>query len=137
MSEQENIRLVQQVYDHFKTGNIQALLGLLSDNVDWELPEIENVPFAGKRMGREKVTDFFATVAKNQDFLEFEVRDFIAQGDKVVALGHYEWHVKPTGRRFEADFAHVFTAREGKIVAFHEYTDTAAAANAYRKAMSA
>ena len=51
MSEQENTAVVQQAYNNFKTGNIQALLELLPDNVTWQLPEIEGVPFAGKRTG--------------------------------------------------------------------------------------
>jgi len=33
--------------------------------------------------------------------------------------------------------AHVFTIRGGKIVAFNEFTDTAAVRLAYRKAMTA
>jgi ketosteroid isomerase-like protein len=45
--------------------------------------------------------------------------------------------VKATAREFGSDFAHVFTIRDGKVVAFKEYFDSAAAATAYRKAMSA
>ena len=137
MSEQKNTRIVQDAYNNFKSGNIQALLALLSDNIDWRLPEIQNVPFAGRRTGRSAVGEFFEQVGASQDVLRFEPREFVAQGEKVVSLGHYEWRVKDTGRQFEADFAHVFTIRDGKIVAFHEYTDTAAAAAAYEKAMSA
>ncbi|MGH9883346.1 MAG: nuclear transport factor 2 family protein [Pyrinomonadaceae bacterium] len=51
MSEYENTNLVQQVYENFKSGDIKALLNLLSDDIEWQLPEIENVPFAGKRRG--------------------------------------------------------------------------------------
>jgi len=96
------------------------------------LPEIENVPFAGKRQGRGAVGEFFSTLASLQDARSFEPREFIAQGDKVVVLGHYVWQVKANGRTYESDFAHVFTVRGGQIGAFHEYTDTAAGANAFR-----
>ncbi len=136
MSEQ-NVAVVQQVYNNFKAGNIQALLDMLPDNVTWHLPEIEGVPFAGKRTGRDAVRDFFVGVEANQETLEFEPREFIAQGDKVVSLGHYRWRVKTTGREFSSDFAHVFTIRDGKIVSFQEYTDTASAARAYQKSAAA
>jgi hypothetical protein len=136
MSE-ENKAIVRQAYSNFKAGNIESLLDLLSDNVSWELPEIQNVPFAGKRIGRASVGQFFATVGASQETLRFEPRELIAEGDKVVSLGSYEWRVKSNGRNFGSDFAHVFTIRGGKIVAFHEYTDTAAAVAAYQKAMSA
>ena len=137
MSEQENIAVAQQAYNNFKTGNIQALLALLSDDIEWQLPEVENVPFTGKRTGRAAVGEFFALVGTNQDVLSFEPREFIAQGDKVVSLGDYEWRVKDTGREFGSDFAHVFTIRDGKVIAFKEYFDSAVVAAAYQKAMSA
>lgn len=137
MSEQENTATVQQAYNNFKAGDIQALLTQMSDDATWQLPEIEGVALAGKRTGRDGVRDFFATVARDQDVIEFSPREFVAQGDKVVSLGHYKWRVKETGREFESDFVHVFTIRDGKIVAFREHFDTAAVAAAYQKAMSA
>lgn len=137
MSEQDNIRIVQQIYANFKSGDIQSLLRLFSDDIEWQLPEIENIPFAGKRRGREAVEEFFASVAEAQDVLEFEPRDFIAQGNKVVALGQYRWRVKSNGREYGGDWAHVMTVENGKVTSFHEYTDTAAATAAFQKAASA
>jgi hypothetical protein len=133
MSEQENTNIVQDVYGHFRAGDIKALLTLLSDDIEWQLPEIENVPFAGKRRGHEQMGQFFASLVDTQEVQHFEPREFIARGDKVVALGHYAWHVKSTGREFGGDFAHVFTMSNGKVKRFHEYMDTAAAAAAHRR----
>lgn len=137
MNEQDNTATAQQAYANFKTGNIDALLNQMADDVDWELPEVPGMPFAGARKGREAVTDFFAKVAEAQDVIEFEPREFIAQGDKVVSLGNYRWRVKETGREFASDFVHVFTVKNGKIAAFREHFDTARAAAAYEKAMTA
>jgi uncharacterized protein len=137
MDEQENALTVQQAYDNFKTGNIQSLLEQMSDNVTWELPGIEGVPFAGKRKGRVSVKDFFATLAQAQDVIEFEPLESLAQADKVVSLGHYKWLVKDTGREYASDFVHVFTLRDGKITGFREHFDTAVVAAAYQKAMNA
>ena len=137
MREQENTKLVQQVYDNFKSGDIEALFKLLSDDIEWQLPEIENVPFAGRWRGHEQMGQFFDSLVDSQEVQHFDPREFITQGDKVVALGHYSWRVKSTGREFGGDFAHVFTVRGGKVVRFHEYMDTAAAAAAHRRDHSA
>ena len=137
MSEQENTALVKQAYDNFKTGNIDGLLSLFADEITWELPEMEGVPFGGKREGLENVIEFFATIGMTQEPLRFEPRDLIAQGDRVVSLGSYDWRVRANGREFTSDFAHVFTIRDGKVIAFHEFMDTAACVAAYQKAMSA
>lgn len=109
----------------------------MSDDATWQLPEIRGVALAGERTGRDGVKDFFETVARDQEVLEFDPREFVAQGDKVVSLGHYKWRVKETGREFASDFVHVFTIRSGKIVAFREHFDTAVVVAAYQKAMSA
>jgi ketosteroid isomerase-like protein len=136
MSE-ENKRIVEQAYNNFKSGNIEALLDLMADDITWTLPEMEGVPFAGKRTGRNAVAQFFSLVGTSQESVRFEPRDLIAEGDKVVALGSYDWRVKANGREFSGDWVHVWTIRDGKAVEFHEYTDTAACRDAHQKAMSA
>ena len=131
MSEQDNVGVVRRAYDGFKRGDIDAVLGLMAEDVDWRLPEIENISFSGGRRGRDAVGGFFSELAGAQDVLSFEPREYVAQGDRVVALGSYRWRVKKTGREYGGDWAHAFTVRDGKITAFHEYMDTGAAHAAF------
>jgi ketosteroid isomerase-like protein len=132
MSERENTELVQHAYERFRDGDIQSLLELLSEDVEWKLFEIEGVPFSGTRRGVERVGEFFSQVFDTEEPLRFEPRELVAQGDKVVALGDYAWRVKSTGREYESDFVHVFTVRDGKVARFQEFMDTAAVSAAYR-----
>jgi hypothetical protein len=132
MSEQDNVGIAKQAYQNFKDGNLQGILDLCEENIDWDLAKVEGVPFSGKRRGRDQVRQFFTQLGESQETLQFEPRDFIAQGDKVVALGHYAWSVRATDRNFESDWAHVFTIRNGRIVQFKEYADTAVAEKAYQ-----
>ena len=131
MSEQETVGVVRRAYENFKSGNIAGILDSVTDDVDWRLPEITGAGFAGQRKGRDSVAGFFSSLAEQQDTVSFEPREFVAQGDKVVALGDYRWRVKKTGREYGGEWAHVFTVRDGKITAFHEYMDSAAAVAAY------
>jgi uncharacterized protein len=131
MPEQENVRVVQQAYENFKTGNIQGLLGLFAEDIEWVLPQIKNVSFSGKRKGLSEVGQFFSMVNEQQEALQFEPTEYVAQGDKVVALGNYVWRIKATGRRAESQWVHVFTFRNGRVIGFREYMDTAAFATAY------
>jgi len=137
MDPQENTKLVQQGYQHFKSGNIPALLDMLSDNVEWVFPELKGVAVTGTRRGRKEVADFYAKLAETQETLSFEPREFVAQGDKVVVLGHYSFRIKATGKQFESDWAEVFTIKNGKIARFQEYANTAAAMVAYQTALAA
>ena len=132
VGERENTELVQQGYQHFKNGDIQGLLGLLSEDVEWKLFEIEGVPFSGMHRGPERVGEYFSQIFDTEEVLHFEPREFVAQGDKVVALGHYAWRVKSTGREYESDFVHVISVRDGKVARYQEFMDTAVVGGAYR-----
>ena len=133
MGEQENTELVQRIYGSFRDGDIPAMLDSLSEDVQWVTAEIEGVPTGGNRHGHEQVGQFFQTLSDTQEVRQFELREFVAQDDKVIALGHYAWHVKSTAREWESDFAHVLSVRDGKITRFQEYANTAALAGAFRE----
>mgnify|MGYP003297239012 CR=1 FL=1 len=137
MNEQDQLEIVKKAYSNFKSGDIESLLNQMSEDIDWELPKIENVPFSGKRRGKEAVREFFRTLASEQDALEFNPMEFIVQGDKVVTLGNYVWKTREGGHQYGGEWAHVFIVRNGKIASFHEYMDTAAAANAFKKGVMA
>lgn len=136
MNEQTNRQLVQQAYQKVKAGDMQSFLNSLTEDVQWQLPEMENVPFAGTWHGREQVGQFFNTVAQAQDDGELELEEFIAQGDKVVVLGRFSWRVKSTGRVSASDWAHVWTVKSGKITHFCEYVDTAAVSRTHTDAQT-
>ena len=133
MSEQENVLLVRRTYENFKAGDLPAVLAAFAEAVEWIQPQVEGISFSGKRRGRDQVAEFFATMSAAQEPVQFEPQDYIAQGDRVVALGHYRWHAKATGRKWESDWAHVYTVRNGQITRFQEYTDTAMAIAAHRR----
>ena len=128
MSEAENTRVVHDAYAAFGRGDIPALLGYFTDDIQWQpvIGTATHVPFAGARTGKTAVAEFFKQVSETEDFEQFEPREFVAQGDKVVAIGHYRARTRATGRTFDSPFAMVFTFRNGKVAAFREFTDSAA-----------
>ena len=126
--EAANTKVVQDAYAAFKRGDIQTLLGFMTDDVEWRavIGAGPHVPFSGERRGKASVAEFFTIVSETEDFEEFDPREFIAQGDTVVAVGHYRAVTKSTKKRFDSDFVMVFTLRNGKVAAFREFTDSAA-----------
>ena len=51
-------------------------------------------------------------------------------GEAIIAIGEYRGTFKATGRSMKAAFAGVYRVREGRIVSFHQYTDTVKIAEA-------
>jgi ketosteroid isomerase-like protein len=137
MSEQQNIQIVQQAYEAFKAGNMAAVLAVLSDDVEWSTPQIEGAPYPANCQGRQEVARFFAGLAEGEEIQQFEPQEFIAQGNKVVAVGNYVAKVKSTGREFGNQWVQIHTVQDGKVVKFQEIFDTASAARAYQKGLSA
>lgn len=133
MSEDVNVRMLASAYSSFKKGDIESVLELLTDDVEWITPgPPELMPVAGKRRGRQQVAEFFSTLNKQEDVEVFEPREYIAQRDKVVALIKYRGRVRATGKTVESDLVHVFTFVNGKVKSFREYYDTAATVDAYK-----
>ena len=133
MSEARNTQMVMDAYAAFLRGDVNAILNMLDDSVQWEAVKGGEgvVPHAGLRQGRLAVSEFFSLVGANVTFDVFEPQEFIAQGDTVVALGRYAGKAIPTGRAMGGDWAMVFTFRDGKIVRFREFTDSAALVRAF------
>jgi ketosteroid isomerase-like protein len=132
MEEARNTTVVQEAYAAFSRGDIQTLLSKLADEIVWTAVygAGSHVPTAGERRGKAAVAEFFKQVAENVNFSRFEPKEFIATGDKVVALGHYT-ATTPMKKSFDSDFAMVFTLRNAQVTRFQEFCNSAAINAAY------
>jgi ketosteroid isomerase-like protein len=126
MSEQQNLEIVRRGYEAFGRGDIDTLLGLFNEDIEWVSPGPPELATSGRRRGRQGVAEFFTAVNQVFDIQRFEPKEFIAQGDRVVVLGDETSRIKATGKVLDSEWAHAFTLRDGKIVSFHDYVDTAA-----------
>ena len=128
MSEAQNTKVVQDAFAAFGRGDIQTLLGYMTDDILWQpvIGTAKHVPFSGEWKGKAAVGEFFTRVSETEDFQRFEPREFVAQGNTVVAIGHYRAVTKATGRTFDSPFVMVFTLRDGKVASFREFSDSAA-----------
>jgi hypothetical protein len=131
-SDNENVKIVQTAFEHFKNGNLDGILATLQDDVEWETPFPRGiVPFGGKRKGKAQVKEFFEALEQTSETLRFEPREYFGSGDVVVALGYYEGKARSTGRTASTEFAMTFRLRNGKVYAFREYADSYVVAQAF------
>ncbi|HWQ57146.1 MAG TPA: nuclear transport factor 2 family protein, partial [Bryobacteraceae bacterium] len=104
-------------------------LDRFADDVEWNMQG--QIPFSGRRRGREQVREFFALRDRLYRTDRFDVTDFIAQGDQVVVLGAERLTVRETGSHVEDRWAHLLTLREGSIIRADLFHDTWALAAAF------
>lgn len=132
MSEQENVRVVQEVFAAFGRGDLQAMLGLVGESVEWDIEGPEVVPYFGAWRGRDGVRDFVTRLATSVEFERFEPREFLPSGQKVVVTGSERGRVRATGKTFDNDWVIVFTLDGGRVSGCRIYDNTAAVAEAFR-----
>lgn len=131
MSEQENVRLVQEIYDAFSRGDIATVLNFIDREAELEFEGPNAIPWAGSWHGRDGWTKFFQTLGDNADEITVEMKPFAAQGDHVVSAGRYRARVRRTGRRIDSPLVHLWTIRNGKVVMCRELTNTASEVAAF------
>lgn len=132
MNEQDNLNSVKKIYDAFKHGDIQTILNMLTDDVDWYVPgPPSDIPFAGHRHGKAQVQEFFNSIEETQEVKKFEVKKLVAQGDTVAGIIDFECRIKQNGNILGSDIAHFFTFRDGKVSNFQQFDDTLLTEMAY------
>ena len=127
----ENIELVRGIYDAFAAGNVPAVLGAMSPDMEWN--EAENFPLADGNpyIGPDAILQgVFARLAGEWDGFAVAVDEILDAGDTVIALGHYHGAYKATGKPIRAQLVHVWRISDGKATAFQQYTDTLQVARA-------
>lgn len=134
---QRNRQVVMEGYEAFARQDIQAILDLYTDDIEWTGYEAANVPFSGSYHGKEEVRQFFIDLGSSMQALQFEPRQVVAEGDHVVVLGHARWNVPSTGREIDSDWAHVFQLRDGRVCRFQDFDDTAQMMQAFGAQMQA
>jgi uncharacterized protein len=119
------VGVVRDFYRAIGAGDIERVMALLSAELEWT--EAERFPYYGGvwRRPQEVVDKLFVPLARDWDGFSVNPTEFIADGEQVVSLGHYEGTFKLTKRRMSAPFAHRWIVRDGKIMQFNQYTDTA------------
>lgn len=118
----DNREIVETAYAHFARGDVEAFLAILDPGVTWV--DAEGYPYAGTHVGPDGVVQgVIARIGAEWDDYAAVPNTYIADGDRVVALGDYSGTYKATGRSVEAPFAHVWQFVDDKVVSFRQFTD--------------
>jgi ketosteroid isomerase-like protein len=123
----EALALAKRMFTFYVLGDTSGLTDLFSPDVVGYLPgDPAILPWAGTFQGLAGVEQFHRSVKDAVDVLDYTVLAYKALGDTVVAECFEHVRVKATGKIFENKHAGVVTVRDGRIVSYVEYSDTAA-----------
>jgi uncharacterized protein len=123
---QQNVDIVQGMYNAFASGDIPTILAALDPQVEWW--EAENFIYddGNPYVGPEAVLQgVFMRIGTEWEGFAVTPKEVLDAGDTAIGHGYYSGTYKKNGKHTKAQFAHFFTFRDGKVVRFQQYTDTA------------
>ena len=129
MSASDNVATVKELYDNFGAGNVDPILEVLHDDIDWAGEADPPVsPWDGLRKGKDEVRQFFAdldSVAGGKDS-SFVPKAFgTSDDDEVFVFIRYEFTASTTGKKAAMNLHHYWRFRDGKVEFFRGSEDTA------------
>lgn len=131
-SQEENIKIVQSIYDAFAKRDINAIVEMLSDEVEWGEPMNPYNPAGGTRHGHEGFLEWLNVGRQSEDILVLEPRKMLVDDDSVAVVGYEKCRAIQTGKVYETDFVHLVTIYKQKVIKFQEFFDTYIAGEAFR-----
>lgn len=122
----ENVSIVSNLYANFGKGDVPAVLAALDAKVVWNEAEGNALADGNPYIGPDAVLEgVFTRVLK--DFPDFTLNDIVLhnmENDQVLATLRYNATMKSTGKKLDAQAAHLYTLKDGKVIAFQQYVDT-------------
>ncbi|HYE87249.1 MAG TPA: nuclear transport factor 2 family protein [Vicinamibacterales bacterium] len=116
---------VKAAYAAFAKNDPSALFGAMDPAIVWK--EAEGSPLADGNpyTGPAAIGGMFGRLLAAVDNFTVVPDTYIDGGDRLAVVGRYAGRMKSGGAPLDAQFCHVYQFRDGKIVAFQQFTDTA------------
>ena len=113
--EQQNVELIKRGYDAFAAGDVEQLMSLFDDNVEWVQPGESTI--SGTYHGKGEVGEMLARMSEKSPTVT--PSRYVAEGDTVIAFGD----VTLGGETSQG--VNVYTIRDGKTAHVRVFGDTA------------
>jgi uncharacterized protein len=112
MSTQANVQIVKDVFAAIGRGDMQGLLALSAEGIEWIIPG--EWPLAGAHRRHAGLADLLQKASETVETSFPEPLEFVAQGDRVLVVGFSRGRVKATNRTFEDHFVFAVQAVRGR-----------------------
>ena len=127
----DQIDVVKTFYDSLVQGDVSKAFSILDPAVEWNVPE--SLPYGGTYRGPDAVRQYRGQIeAHLAEGFRLTPEEYLADGERVVVLGRLRGRARATGVEIDVPFAHVWTVRNGKVVARRYVIDTATLLDAFR-----
>lgn len=132
--EARNTDILSEVYAQWrgsKGKNKDLWLSVVADEINFgslAQGRPDALAFTKTRRTKAEVAQYLDELTRDWDMIDYVVDHYVAQGDRVVAIGRMSWRNKNSKKVVDSPKLDVWRFdNNGKAVEFYEYYDTAAA----------
>ena len=126
--EETNVEILKKAYGEWvrTKGVANVWLDILADHVQWgSLADGEpGLEFTKPRATKHEVVGYFEGLADDWSMNSYHINEYVAQGDRVVAIGECSWTNKRTGKTATMPKVDIWLLEDGKVTQFMEHYDT-------------
>lgn len=117
--------VIDAIYQAFGEGDVDTILGHLTDDVDWA-PEAAGTvaPWWGQYKGKEEVPGFFQALAEAVEVTEFTPLAMAEGGDDVLVVIRFGITVRSTGKSGTMELHHWWHFDGDKVARYRGTEDT-------------
>ncbi|WP_367392003.1 nuclear transport factor 2 family protein [Lewinella sp. LCG006] len=130
--EQDNLAVIDGLYQAFSSGDIPSVLGALDPQVVWNEAEGNALAVGNPYIGPDAVLNgVFAKIGAEHEYFnlkDIQLREMV--DNQVLAILRYDAKRKSNGALIDAQVAHLWTLQDGKVTGFQQYVDTKQLADA-------
>ena len=131
MQERNPVEVAAELQAAFATRDVQRISSLFAPDATLQVAGSPDVPAVGIHHGQERIRAFFDDLISTATPQKMEIRELVASGRNVVALGHFHYRIGWSGREYESDFALHLAVEQGRVQRYQMYEDSWAVAAAF------
>ncbi len=127
--------IIENMYNAFAEGNIPSVLASMDDNIIWNEAEGNSLADGNPYKGPDAVLNgvFARLGAQWENFTLVDIKLHEMANHQVLATLRYHGKNIKTGTSINAQAAHHWTLKDGKVIGFQQYVDTKQLAEAENK----
>ncbi|MBK1897041.1 nuclear transport factor 2 family protein [Chryseobacterium paridis] len=125
MENKNPIDIVSQYYAALGERNIEMIMKLFPEHLDWQVPGNETIaPWLGQRNTYNQIREFFELLWQNTKPVSAAINHIATDGNVILSSGNFETLMLKTGKNFKSVFFTEITVVDGLIVKYILLEDT-------------
>ncbi len=118
-----NIEVIKRIYEAFARQDLEGVLALV--DTECVVTQDASLPWGGRYVGHDGVSTFAFALMESSDSAVIVESLFEADG-RVIQCGRSRGTVRANGKVFDVPEVHIWTVKDGKVLAAHFAIDTPA-----------